>query len=103
MGFLQRVVRNDAMRVDPPEIYSWRVLMLACSVCHLYPKVEECASMLMLISLGMLWGHVVWYGHWHHRWCYHVARIQGVSLISMTIQKTEDDGSMQDFWHIERP
>lgn len=31
MGLLQRVVKNDAMKSDPPEIYGWRVFALACS------------------------------------------------------------------------
>lgn len=31
MGLLQKVVRNDAMKTDPPEIYGWRVFALACS------------------------------------------------------------------------
>jgi hypothetical protein len=31
--FLQRVVRNDAMKSDPPEIYGWRVYALAVSAC----------------------------------------------------------------------
>ncbi|KAI1321977.1 MFS sugar transporter-like protein [Xylariaceae sp. FL0255] len=30
---LQKIVRNDAMRMDPPEIYGWRVYLLACSAC----------------------------------------------------------------------
>ncbi|TPX16237.1 uncharacterized protein E0L32_003886 [Thyridium curvatum] len=30
---LQKVVRNEAMANDPPEIYGWRVYMLACSAC----------------------------------------------------------------------
>ena len=29
---LRRIVRNEAIRVDPPEIYNWRVLALASSV-----------------------------------------------------------------------
>jgi hypothetical protein len=29
---LQKIVKNDAMLNDPPEIYGWRVLLLACSV-----------------------------------------------------------------------
>ncbi|KAK2628692.1 hypothetical protein QTJ16_001795 [Diplocarpon rosae] len=33
MGLLQRVVKNDAMKTDPPEIYGWRVFVLACSAC----------------------------------------------------------------------
>ncbi|KAK4938207.1 hypothetical protein LTR10_021280 [Elasticomyces elasticus] len=32
-GVLRRIVRNDAIRVDPPEIYNWRVLALAASAC----------------------------------------------------------------------
>jgi hypothetical protein len=33
---LRRIVRNDAIRVDPPEVYNWRVLALAASVRHLF-------------------------------------------------------------------
>lgn len=29
MGILQRFVKNDAMKSDPPEIYGWRVFALA--------------------------------------------------------------------------
>jgi hypothetical protein len=31
--FLQKVVKNDAMKSDPPEIYGWRVYALAVSAC----------------------------------------------------------------------
>lgn len=31
-SLLQRVVKNEAMKQDPPEIYGWRVYALACSV-----------------------------------------------------------------------
>lgn len=30
---LRRIVRNEAMATDPPEIYGWRVYLLACSAC----------------------------------------------------------------------
>ncbi|PLB36362.1 sugar porter family MFS transporter [Aspergillus candidus] len=30
---LRKLVHNEAMRSDPPEIYGWRVYMLACSAC----------------------------------------------------------------------
>ncbi|KAI1625636.1 MFS transporter [Exophiala viscosa] len=30
---LRRIVRNDAIRVDPPEVYNWRVLALTASAC----------------------------------------------------------------------
>ncbi|CAM1510822.1 Fc.00g083350.m01.CDS01 [Cosmosporella sp. VM-42] len=32
-SLLRRIVRNDAIRVDPPEIYNWRVVALATSAC----------------------------------------------------------------------
>ena len=31
--FLNRVVRNDAMKIDPPEIYNARVFILALCSC----------------------------------------------------------------------
>lgn len=31
--FLQRIVRNDAMKIDPVEIYNWRVFFLAACAC----------------------------------------------------------------------
>jgi hypothetical protein len=31
---LQKIVKNEAMATDPPEIYGWRVYLLACSVSH---------------------------------------------------------------------
>lgn len=33
MGLLTLLVHNEAMKVDPKEIYGWRVYMLACSAC----------------------------------------------------------------------
>ena len=33
MGILRYIVRNDAMKVDPPEVYNWRVFALACAAC----------------------------------------------------------------------
>jgi hypothetical protein len=35
MRFIQRVVHNEAMKNDPPEIYGWRAYLLACAVCAL--------------------------------------------------------------------
>lgn len=31
-GMFRRIVRNDAIHVDPPEIYNWRVIALTASV-----------------------------------------------------------------------
>ncbi|KAG7137412.1 Quinate permease like protein [Verticillium longisporum] len=33
MGLMQKIVKNDAMKEDPPEIYGWRAFALACSAC----------------------------------------------------------------------
>ncbi|KAK3693327.1 general substrate transporter [Podospora appendiculata] len=30
---LRKIVKNEAMAADPPEIYGWRVYLLACSAC----------------------------------------------------------------------
>ena len=32
---LRRIVRNEAIKIDPPEVYNWRVLALAASVSSL--------------------------------------------------------------------
>jgi hypothetical protein len=32
MGILDKIIHNDAIKQDPPEIYGWRVFMLAGSV-----------------------------------------------------------------------
>lgn len=32
MGFLEKIIKNQAMKEDPHEIYGWRVYALACSV-----------------------------------------------------------------------
>lgn len=31
-GFLKRVIKNDAIHLDPPEVYNWRVFALAAAV-----------------------------------------------------------------------
>ncbi|KAI1819873.1 MFS sugar transporter-like protein [Xylaria intraflava] len=33
IGVLRKIVKNDAMKTDPKEIYGWRVFLLACSAC----------------------------------------------------------------------
>ena len=63
---LQKIVRNDAMKNDPPEIYGWRVFMLACSVSDGAIRMRNtfidmgrlasvpCASAGTLVSSGAL-------------------------------------------------
>lgn len=46
--FLSRVVRNDAMKEDPPQIYGWRVFALACSACF--------GGMLFGMDIGIIGG-----------------------------------------------
>jgi len=31
--FLSKVIKNEAMKEDPPQIYGWRTFMMACSAC----------------------------------------------------------------------
>ena len=31
-SILRRVIRNEAIRIDPPEIYNWRIVALAGAV-----------------------------------------------------------------------
>jgi hypothetical protein len=33
---LKRIIRNDAIKVDPPEIYNMRIIALACSVNNIF-------------------------------------------------------------------
>ncbi|OCL10141.1 general substrate transporter [Glonium stellatum] len=46
--FLYRIVKNEAMKADPPEIYGWRVFMLACSACF--------GGMLFGMDIGTIGG-----------------------------------------------
>lgn len=32
-SLIQKIVKNEAMRQDPPEIYGWRIYTLAFSAC----------------------------------------------------------------------
>ncbi|KAI9375396.1 general substrate transporter [Aspergillus egyptiacus] len=45
---LKRLVHNEAMRTDPPEIYGWRVYALACSACF--------GGMLFGVETGIIGG-----------------------------------------------
>ena len=39
MGLLDKIIHNDAIKQDPPEIYGWRVFMLAGSVSYHHPNM----------------------------------------------------------------
>ncbi|KAH7310106.1 putative quinate permease [Rhexocercosporidium sp. MPI-PUGE-AT-0058] len=51
MGLLQKVVKNEAMKTDPPEIYGWRIFVLACSACF--------GGMLFGWDIGSIGGIIV--------------------------------------------
>lgn len=56
---LSRAVRNDAMKQDPPEIYGWRIILLALSVRvgHEFESLSACADSPLQASFGaMLFG-----------------------------------------------
>ena len=56
-GFLYCIVKNEAMKADPPEIYGWHVFV----------------SLLCLLRR-----YSVWHGHWNHRQCADAASIHRV-------------------------
>jgi hypothetical protein len=33
MRFLPWLIRNEAMRLDPPQIYGWRIFVIAATAC----------------------------------------------------------------------
>ena len=49
--FLYKVIRNESMRQDPPEIYGWRVFALACSACF--------GGMLFGMDIGTIGGVLI--------------------------------------------
>ncbi|KAF2202590.1 general substrate transporter [Delitschia confertaspora ATCC 74209] len=49
--FLYRVVKNDSMKQDPPQIYGWRVFLLACSACF--------GGMLFGFDIGTIGGVLI--------------------------------------------
>lgn len=71
---LQRIVHNEAMRTDPPEIYGWRVYLLACSVCESLQVAESYAEHI----IGLLRRHALWNGLGNHRWSSHDATFHAV-------------------------
>jgi sugar porter (SP) family MFS transporter len=49
--FLYHIVKNDSMKTDPPEIYGWRVFVLACSACF--------GGMLFGMDVGTIGGVLI--------------------------------------------
>lgn len=80
MGLFQMVVRNEAMRNDPVQIYNWRVYLLCCAVCLPAIMLVACK----LTDIGLLWWHVVWYGYWHHRRSFQPGLVQQVRIFKIT-------------------
>ncbi len=57
-SFLKKIIRNDAMREDPPDIYGWRVLALACTVSYV-PFRRTRINMTDYLLLGVFRWYVV--------------------------------------------
>lgn len=62
-GMFRRIVRNDAILVDPPEIYNWRVIALTASVSPRSPiyhnilTIKACfAGALFGVDAGIIGG-----------------------------------------------
>ncbi|KAH8600836.1 putative quinate permease [Bisporella sp. PMI_857] len=51
MGLLQRIVKNEAMKKDPPEIYGWRIFAITFSACF--------GGMLFGWDIGAIGGIIV--------------------------------------------
>lgn len=49
--FLYKVIRNDAMKQDPHQIYGWRAFMMACSACF--------GGMLFGFDIGTIGGVLI--------------------------------------------
>ena len=65
--FLYKVIKNDAMKEDPPQIYGWRTFMMACSACF--------GGMLFGFDIGTIGGVLTLpafmayvYTHFQYRW-----------------------------------
>lgn len=41
MSFLRRIIHNDAIKLDPPEVYNWRVFALAAAVSQINMRRSE--------------------------------------------------------------
>jgi hypothetical protein len=83
--WVQAMVRNKAARLDPPEIYNWRVFALAAAV---RPGRHTPLALLILVmasltmrcaSTGMFRRHAFRHGYGHHRRRAQPARLQEVS------------------------
>jgi MFS family permease len=84
IGYVVRTfVGNKAAKLDPPEIYNWRVFALAAAVSpifrHMITSLSNYPRVLTGPRTGMLRRYAIWHGHWHHWWCPYSTRLQKVS------------------------
>lgn len=74
---LQRFIRNDATRADPPEIYNLRTVLISLVVSDGQPLLNLARA--ILISIGMWRRTTLWHGHGNNWGCAHNGAIQRVS------------------------
>lgn len=86
-GLFRRIVRNDAIKVDPQEIYNWRVIALAASVSALTTAscVERRCPRLMYTFAGMLCWSIVRSRRWYYWRRVGDARLQKVRIMPNSV------------------
>ncbi|KAL3426976.1 Quinate permease 11, partial [Phlyctema vagabunda] len=97
MGLLQWVVKNEAMKNDPPEIYGWRVFMLAGSACF--------GGMLFGWDIGSIGGIIVmpeFKAKYGIDGLSDVARAALAANIVSTLQAGCFFGSLAAYWFADR-
>ena len=57
MSIIRKVVRNDAIKLDPPEVYNWRVFAIACAVSAVNSNPKS-----LLTNPGLFWWYSIWHG-----------------------------------------
>ena len=81
MGLLQRIVKNDSTKLDPPEIYNGRVFIVSLVVSHRTRKQHSrCPFAQLTLLEGLFGSSAVRHGHGHHGWGIDNGYIQAVSL-----------------------
>jgi hypothetical protein len=81
MSFLRKIVRNDAVKLDPPEVYNWRVFALAAAVSWAEMRLSRHE---LTGKIGLLRRHTIRHGYRYHRRCFDVAGFQGVRVCDKT-------------------
>ena len=83
MGIIRRIVGNDAIKLDPPEVYNWRVFALASAGCPNSYSTER----ILTSSIGILRWHPLRNGHRYHWRCPQASGFPGWVRSDQQIQR----------------